>query len=105
MADGTYQHIRNADAVPIAQILRTRRTMPRRGQRFELQLCGVNWRNLGALATACDTAGLRLVTVRCHANGRGFCVLADDGSADLERLSDGLLDAPEISGWTTLILF
>lgn len=105
MADGNFHGIGNAGAVPVAQIRRTRRDFPGCSLTYELQLSGADWRSIGALAAACEAAGLRLKSLRCSASGEAFCALADDGAADLERLATGLGVAPQITGWTTLLLY
>lgn len=105
MADGHFHGIGNAAAIPVEQILRTRKDFPGCSLTYELHLSGTDWRRIGALATACDAAGLQLISLRCLANGQAFCALGDNGAADLGRLSDGLQAAPEITGWTTVILF
>lgn len=105
MADGRFHDIGNAAAVPVAQILRTRKDFPGCSLTYELHLSGTNLCGIGAFATVCDAAGLRLISLRCLADGQAFCTLGDDGTADLGRLSAGLQEAPEITGWTTLMLF
>jgi hypothetical protein len=91
MADKIFHEIGKAGAIPVAQILRTRRDFPGRNLTYELQLSGADWRSIGALAAACDAAGLRLTTLRCIANGQAFCALGDDGSADLGTSQPDLL--------------
>ncbi len=105
MADGNLGTIGAAAVLPVDTIRRTRQDFPGRRLSYEIQLESDGWRGLAALAQACDAAGLKLVTLKCVANGNIFCALADDGSADLDALARGVQAAGTVSGWTTLVLF
>jgi len=105
MADGSHDGNCRAGAVPVAQLLRTRADFPDRRLTYEVQLAGLGWHGIAALASACAAAGLQLMSLRCAGNGQAFCALCDDGTADLDRLSAGLCGTAQITGWTTLILY
>ena len=105
MADGNFGDVSNANAVPVAQILRTRADFPDRSMTYELRLTGADWSGIAALCAACKAVGLRLVSLRCSGSSYAFCVLGDDGSVDLDCFSKELPASLEITSWTTLILY
>ncbi|MFC2255064.1 hypothetical protein ACETRX_36275 [Labrys portucalensis] len=94
-----------ADAVPIAQILQSRTDFPNCELSYEVQFSALDWYGIANLATVCARAGLNLLSLRCFANGRAFCVLADSTDADLNALNNGLEAFAGATKWTISILY
>ncbi len=103
MADETAASDCALESVPVDQIRRTRRDFPDCRLTYEIQVEGDGWPALARLADACGAAGLTLISLKCHSNGTIFCLLGDQGRADLDLLASCFGHGLTVIRWATII--
>ncbi|MCZ0963332.1 hypothetical protein [Paracoccus benzoatiresistens] len=103
MKDVATQAPITAVTVPIKEVAQHRRDFPGSQISFHLELDCPGLASLAALCQILEAAGLRMVTLKAGANGNVYCVLRDDGQADLSCLAQELGRSATLNRWTTQI--